>query len=339
MESVLLIGTYPPPFGGVTIHIKRFINLFDAKEFEIGVLDLNKKKLFRGEDILSTSNAIRIIIFFFKADIIHLHIQNNLKIAIILISKLFRKNVIYTQHNSRIGNVLIWKVLNLFCDRIILVNSNNIEHRLINKDKIKVIPAFLPPDKLDLLPDYVTIKISNYKYIFSSNCFRLSQFQGRDLYGFDLIIQAFHYLSKKQIVDNSLLLLVDPSNTTRNYVQDLIHKKDFFSNDILHITENINFASLIKKSTLTIRATRTDGDSISVRESLYYNIPVIASDITTRPNGTILFKTNDSIDLARKIKNVINNRNIFKKNKCQRNFGLEICNIYKSFFLKKDNKL
>ncbi len=120
------------------------------------------------------------------------------------------------------------------------------------------------------------------------------------------------YIQKaRQQPDKVKLVLTDPSATTKEYVSSLLDKLDFDTNKVLHIIEKIDFVSLIKKSALTIRATRTDGDSLSIRESLYSGVLVIASDVTTRPEGTIIFKNEDVEDLEHKIELALEEKDNF----------------------------
>jgi glycosyltransferase involved in cell wall biosynthesis len=55
---------------------------------------------------------------------------------------------------------------------------------------------------------------------------------------------------------------------------------------------------LIAASDLFIRATREDGDSISVREALSLGVPAVVSDVGHRPSGAILFRAGDIDDLV-----------------------------------------
>ena len=47
-----------------------------------------------------------------------------------------------------------------------------------------------------------------------------------------------------------------------------------------------------------IRATSTDGDSLSVREALDSGVRVLATDCVDRPDGVTLFKYNDVVSLS-----------------------------------------
>ena len=73
MYKILLIGSTPPPIGGVTIHIDRFLNLYNENcKFNISVFDVKKKMLFQ-----NNNKRGGIFLFFFLSRIIHIHISND----------------------------------------------------------------------------------------------------------------------------------------------------------------------------------------------------------------------------------------------------------------------
>ena len=326
MNKVLLIGTMPPPIGGVTIHIDRFLNLYGNKgSIELSVLDLKKITIFQKNKTIR--NLFKIIYIFLSTDIIHIHVSHEIiKLIIAIICKFFFKKVVYTHHIGRVDNHLVFKLMYKVCDRIILVNHKEIKSNIINREKTEFIPAFLPPYKFDELPNEILININKYKKIISTNCFSYSLINKKHVYGYDLIINAFYLLTKENKIENTLLVLVDPSSTTKKYISNLLKNKEFGTNQILYITEKIDFVSLIKKSDVTIRATRTDGDSLSIRESLYFGIPVVCSDVTVRPENSILFKNEDILDLSNKILFALNNKEKLDYNNV--NYGDLILKMY-----------
>lgn len=335
MIRVLIFGTTPPPIGGVTIHIERF--LYFSKKYQdevtIAVYDIKKQKLIglndekRGVKVLLSS--------FLKADIIHIHIANNLKVLIALVARLFNKRVVYTHHNSRIDSEFWFNQINYLSDIVILVNDKEIDTTKLNPNKIKHIPAFLPPYKFKQIPTKFNKKIEKSKFVISTNCFQYTKFNNKDLYGFDLIISAYATLIKEKRLKDSLLVLVDPSGTTIEYVKGLLEEYPCLDDsNTLYISEPIDFSTLIKKSSVTVRATRSDGDSLSVRESLYFGIPVIASDVTYRPKGTELFKNENILELKCKILKIYN-QGKSSSLKEEENFADSIIEVYKQLIKNK----
>jgi len=328
MKKILIFGTIPPPIGGVSIHLERFIHF--SKQYKnklnINVYDIKRQTLFTNHG--EKKGFLNLLNFFWNSHIIHIHISNNFKIIIALIAQLFRKKVIYTHHNSRVNNKLLFTLINYLSNIVILVNDKEIDIKNLNKKKIRHIPAFIPPYKFNKLDEHIKNTIINAEFIISTNCFQHKLLNNQDLYGFDLIIEAYAQLIQKNKLKKSILLLVDPSDTMGILIQTFFNKYPCLNEkNILFIRRPIDFTSLIKQSHLTIRATRSDGDSLSVRESLYLKVPIIASDITYRPEGTILFKNNNEKDLEEKILNVYQ-----KKGKIlappATNFADEIISLY-----------
>ena len=212
-----------------------------------------------------------------------------------------------TQINLENPNIEVYLCKNLYIDKVLI--------NIITQDELKNINAC-----------YYKLDDKNYNQIISTNCYLYALINGKHVYGFDLIIEAFYKLSEERKIQNTLLILVDPSNTTKEFVNGLLKQKAFQTNKVLLVTENLDFVSLIKKSDITIRATRTDGDSLSIRESLYYNVPIICSDVTTRPEGAVVFKNNNSDDLSDKILNTLKNKENFKYKHID--YGKQVLDVY-----------
>jgi glycosyltransferase involved in cell wall biosynthesis len=62
-----------------------------------------------------------------------------------------------------------------------------------------------------------------------------------------------------------------------------------------------DFISVMKRSSVFLRSTLVDGDSISVREALFLGVPAVVSDTPFRPEGVILFRKGDALDMADKL--------------------------------------
>jgi len=314
------MGTIPPPIGGVSMHIQRFYEHYkDREDIKISLFDIKK-----------SPSIIELLKNIYSVDIVHIHLSNNLKIFIALLSKLFGKEVIYTHHNIRVNNIFLFRLLMVFVDKLILVNDKDIDKEVKERYNYYLIPAFLPSLDREELPNNILQKIKSFDNTIATNCFRKTFINDKDLYGFDILVEAFWKLVNRGEIKNTLLILVDPSNTSKEYVEELLKKYPIQSRgcEVLYIGEAINFNELIKETDMTIRATRSDGDSLSVRESLFLKKPIIASDVTIRPEGTILFRNEDSNDLAEKIKKVLNREIDTTNNSVDNNYGDEVISLY-----------
>lgn len=80
MKKIILVGGYPPPYGGITVHIKRLKELLDEEGYHTVVVDLvgkelnevqNVKRFNNGNKLLALMKAL-LFIAFNRSKIIHL---------------------------------------------------------------------------------------------------------------------------------------------------------------------------------------------------------------------------------------------------------------------------
>ena len=325
MKKVLIFGAMPPPIGGVTIHIQRFFEFIQQHQenVHLSVYDLKKSHL-----ISTSSKKQGLLSTFLSADIVHIHVANNIKIILALLSRVFGKKVIYTHHNSRIKTPFFFYAIYHLSHQIILVNDKEIDTSKLNSKKVKHIPAFLPPSTFEPLDNTLLEKIKKSNFVIASNSSQYILIDNKDLYGFDLLIKAYAEIINENLIETPLLILVDPSATSKEMVLSFLKEyPQLNSHNLLYIDYSIDFSTLIKASDVSIRATRSDGDSLSVRESLYFNTPIIASDVTYRPKGTILFKNDNNIALKKAILDVYQNPDKHEQ-KEKKEFNKEIISLY-----------
>ena len=329
--KILLIGTLPPPIGGVTIHVERLFQKLNRQGHFVKVIQprsiLNLLYLFY-YCVLSVNNK--------KFDIAHLHFE--LKISrffIIFITSLCCKKLIYTFHNERFKispfpNIKRY-IINSF-DKIICVSKNTrlkIKPFFKNK-KIDIIPAYITTK--DTTQDKYVLKIINeynkYKYIFIANAYKLYLDENNiDVYGIDLLIELSKRL-KNQNVDFCLFVL-NPQIGDKNYYKKIcssINKYRLNKNFKFIHKKITNCLPLWKNASIFLRPTNTDGDSISIRESLSVQTPVIASDVSKRPEGTILFKSRDINDLFKKVIDHLDYKPFNKYN--LKDYGNDVIKLY-----------
>ena len=64
---------------------------------------------------------------------------------------------------------------------------------------------------------------------------------------------------------------------------------------------------LMARSDAYVRPTYRDGDSISVREAISLGVPVVASNVGTRPEGTLLFPAGNVDGLMQQLNHLLGN--------------------------------
>lgn len=309
LDGVVICGPVPEPVGGVSIHIARLTKRLEKLGFHISLIDEAPK-------IKSGIFNIRSLAFFqyFKiirsADIVHIHSSIRLFLFIhLMVASLLRKPTVITLHSWRepaIKNGL-WRCLfKLLKPRLIFV-SHEIQQRIDLPGLVK--EAYVHPDLDDEaeLPaevvDFVDDNKAKGAVICVSNAYRLTQHQGECLYGLDMCLEAIDKI-KLQSQNNLVMIYV-----VANYENDqsiVAQYQQFIEDHKLHdhfllYKGSLSFSKLLMAADMSVRATNTDGDALSVRESINLGCLTIASDCVARPEGSLLFKTRNTDDLVKVI--------------------------------------
>lgn len=313
VKRVLFIGPSPRNTGGVSIHIRRLTSMLST-DITSDFVDEGRMR-YEGVFNLRSMNVITYVGKIILADVIHIHSGAWLlrSFHIIVCKILMGKYTVVTVHRDPTIephlNLTRWLLKR--CNQAILVNKKGYDIMSCPAEcKYRMLPAFLPPIMREEppLPEEITLWINNVRkndgnIIMCSNAWNLVQHDGQDLYGLDMCIDAM--ISLNEIGRNYYLIFIVASNTDQQdrmkaYKQKISEKH--LQHNILIWEDAVSFVRLIQKSDMVLRPTNTDGDAISIREALYMGKPVIASDIVERPEGTILFRTRDTDDFVKKIR-------------------------------------
>ncbi len=298
-RTLLLIGPYPEPKGGVSIHLQRLSELMVD---DYNILQIDESPIVNNDIFnIRSLNVYKYMRLIVKSNIVHVQSSIDiLRIFHVIISKISGKRIILTIHswrNKSIKQTWLLKLCLKCVDKIIVVNTDIAQE--LDLKEYSVQPAFLPPgiEELEDIPkdlkDIVQTKKKNGFFIVSSNAYQLAEHNGEDLYGLDLFIDLVEAYRDEKIFFVFQLASFGNGAQKEKYKRyvKLIRKKKI--DNILIYVNPISFVALINESDMTLRLTNTDGDALSIRESLYLNTPIISSDIVERPRGTILYKNRD----------------------------------------------
>ena len=177
--------------------------------------------------------------------------------------------------------------------------------------KYSIEAAFLPPDELSeqailaTYPESLFTFLGEHSPIIIANAFQLSLLNGKDLYGFDMCVNALAKL-KKEFPQIGLVLVLGAIGDEA-YFEQLKHLISLhqLENNIYMLSGQRELWPLLNKADLFVRPTLSDGASVSVQEALYFNIPVVASDVCIRPKETIIFRCGDQQDFEAIVKKVL----------------------------------
>jgi len=322
--KIALIGIYPPPYGGISIHIQRMAEVLKSRGFDYTVYDISgiaKNK----ENVVCINKPLRWLlkyILFGKEDIMHYHSSGWLLRIIIGLASMLGKKTIVSIHGSSLGDSLkntTWlrrKVL-VFALRhtsfIIADNEDIKEFALslgVNSKKVLVIPAFIPPVVKE--EDYLKVPpriwdfIKSHKPVIAANAWRIVFYKGIDAYGLDMIVELVDRLKNEYPKVGVVFCL--PQIGDEEYFANLNQeiKERGLNEHILFITEPLDeIYPIWQKSGIFVRPTITDGDALSVREALYFKTPVVTSDAVPRPKGVTLFKNRDIDSFTAKVEEVV----------------------------------
>ncbi|WP_069469667.1 glycosyltransferase [Candidatus Marithrix sp. Canyon 246] len=268
-----------------------------------------------------------------------IHYQGSNYIGLVILSFIKKIHPSFTLVWSIHSEYLVSKIKkNFFISMVfkeidyIIADNIYIEKQLIaekfNKNKIKIISPFLMPENYsnEYISLFLKYRKSNLKILFFY-AYKLSfNTDGKDVYGFDTLIEAF-----KKINENVILILLIPAmnNEEKKYYDKIIGQLDNKDKKrvILKNYTNIEGWQYIQSSDIFIRPTITDGDALSVREALYMDKYTVVSDCTVRPDGVTLFKTSDHLNLAKKVNDLLNNEKM-KNNKKETNNINNFINFY-----------
>jgi glycosyltransferase involved in cell wall biosynthesis len=345
-KKVLIIGPFPPPYGGVSVHILRFKNLL-KNEFIFDFIDEspNKKNdIFNIRSLKMFSYLQKI----HKSDIIYIHSGSNLlRIFHLLTGRVFGKKITLALHGFTSSppkfifyiKGLIYRLAN----KIIIVNEDIKKRLYLPEKKCVIKEAFIPPllQEEPSLPENIAHLISKSKQegkvIICANAFRLEKYKNQDLYGLDMCIEVANRLLKKDRSFIFIYIVSSIDNKADDYtkMEQLINQSKLSNNFFLR-NEKLSFVKLMQDSDIIVRPTNTDGDSLTIREGLFLNKKVLASDVVERPQGVILFESRNFNDLEMKLEDLMKNKNIVSQNtqedsnKLNENFKKFYCDLINS---------
>lgn len=298
---IILVGSLPPPVGGVSKYCERLLAWLKRQE--------NTEVLF-----LDSKELLRILLYMFwrrpKIDLVHINCSSPVLIFAYLLSArlLAGSHVAITLHSNydRPRRLMLQFLLNLslsLASHVLVLNRRSYKKvALLNGNTFlssSFVPfesprqVFFPADltSLHFLNDRDPVRLSlasirnQYSYIISTTAWRRTFQSGHEIYGIDQIVA----LAPEH--KDCFFIISDPSS------EYLLH---FIALGLSHenvsfITEPHDFTTILLASDLFLRNTITDGDSTSVREAIFFDIPVAATSCVDRPNGCIIYAELDSL--------------------------------------------
>jgi len=328
--DIAIIGSYPPPYGGISVHLQRFVDYLECEAVDYILYNTVSSA---EEQYRVVSVAKHRVAWFFKFllchqyKIVHLVSVNWFGRVLFGIAASCRSGkYLLSIHGKSITEQLlsknrvrafVTKWLLRRMDAVIACNSDIARDCIVlagvPKDKVQTIPAFISPslDQNNRLPDYIQDYIASHSPVLSAVGWIGKIHMGYDLYGIDMMVQLLKRL-KKDYPRIGLILSVNGGDESA--IQQMVKDSRLSVGDsMLFVTESLKeFAPLAALTHLFLRPTNTDGDAVSIRESMFVSTPVVASDATLRPEPCVLFANRNMDDFELKVRKALSELDILK---------------------------
>jgi len=326
MKRILIVSAFPPVIGGVPIGAQRLYDTLIKSGYSVVKLNTHfSNEKYNRSKILKYSKYLLLPIFILlhkRFDVIHFRVCGIIsKLYISLWRFLFsRKTQFIISIHGQVSHVIEsrfgYYALSKF-DKIICVkpgDSINLPPSL--RKKTVEISGYIPPiisnDIVDDNPDLLNSFLlrDSFKLLINGKIICDEKFF--DLYGFKDSIILLEQL--RNIGKNVDLIIVVIGFTSNKKCSDYVKYLKSYINDKgldEHVcwVENVNMElwPIFKKVQVLLRPTKSDGDALSIRESLYLKTPVIASNVVPRPLNTIVYDFNSETDLFNKTLTLVDN--------------------------------
>jgi glycosyltransferase involved in cell wall biosynthesis len=325
--DVAIWGHVPPPYGGMTVHIQRLIpKLIDAGisvqtyNFNDPDIDDNRVLNYKNRKFLWI-----IRLFFGKVEKVHyvISVQPIVRFISVLFGRIRNKKVILriggaSLQKSILNGNYFMKIITRFALRnatlIIGVNKDicNIAKTLgVEQEKIHNIPGFIPPViNGSIIPDEVDnfFKGKSPKFLITGF---LSSSKENDTYG---IRDSLYIMNRLKLHYPNVGLVIFSQNVSdelKLIFDKLIKEYNLSSSVLIHYSRS-ELWPVFKVIDIFLRPTYSDGDANSIREALYFGVPVIASNCVKRPTSVITYTKGNTDELYKTITSVLRNINSIK---------------------------
>jgi len=338
-KRVFIIGPYPPPLGGVSVHVKRVAEKLIRQHniiYQINPEDLYPFSFLRMMPFKYCAQIgylikLSAMLLYYRPQIVIYHafcMRNSIPELMLMsmLKKIISCTVMFVEHDCRhmYQQSRIWK--NWFnyylvqLDQLICIGNTTYhsyqENAIIMTMPVTIESAFLPPilseEKIicATYPNTLFDFLALHTPIIVINAFKLTLWEGRDLYGIDQAIVMIKNL--KESYPTIGLVIVFGFVGDEHYYHILMKRIEAYAlqESIFILQGQKELWPLLKYATVFIRPTLSDSYGISIAEALYVGTPAVASDACKRPAGTVLYKTGDVVDFIEKVKNIIEKKEL-----------------------------
>lgn len=311
--NILLVGHFPKPIGGVSIHLMRLSYLLQSRASSLSFTGNAGKGVHR---ISSTSGLMQLLR---GAKLLHYHTdERDWKKALLmsLWCLVRRQPMMITLHSLRIAETTprpqlsAWRFILRHCKRVVCISSE-MKQRLGQVLRVQpravVVPSFLPISQAEIsrpLPARVASLREEFETLIVFNAFRAVAWNGERLYGEDLLLALATTFQNKNV--NAGFVAVFATDEHDEVGKRIVGQLNALPNVAVLDGFGDYFAPILNIADVSLRLTRDDGGfSLTVLEAAEMGKVCVASDAVPRGDYPYTFRNGDAQDLIDVAENVL----------------------------------
>ncbi len=316
IRTILLLGPYPPPFGGVSVHVARLTQLLRRSGYQVNVLAKGDADGRSGDVVTARGRwgYLRAVLRLApQASVIHDHtphyqILSPLFSAMSYMAlRLSRRPRVLTVHDgtftqrvARAGAIvrrLMEWYLALY-DEILVISENlltTVRSLRVPKERIHLVRTFLvESDRAEPLPPQAETFVREHTPVW------LVAGAYHPTYHFDAVAEAFR-MYQKDHPQAGLILVSGGFISDAEFRARVNHAVAGVEAHILNMTDVKPgvLHELYDHADIFIRSAYPDGDGVSLREAILGRCAVVATETGERPAGVPCYRFDDPADLVR----------------------------------------
>lgn len=298
-KNLAILGPYPPPLGGISVHIERISKWLIQKKIPFTIFNYGFSE---DENVVPTrKNPIFYAKFLFKKSFNLIHFHNSLNFEYVyyyLFSKLNSTPILLTIHSEKIldsrpltRSFYLYFLKHTKFTKLISVSEGL--SNFLNQQNIptEFLPAYVPPYAIQ--PKKIE---KDGRILFLFSVWRLSREEAEKVYNVPLV---FEFLKQNKDQFKMLFMIGSKASSDLDYLNELT--RSFEVEEDIEILFDQNIVNYVQNCSFLLRANLSDAYGISLQEAMDLGVPAIASDVCARPKGTILFRSGDLEDMTQKI--------------------------------------
>lgn len=308
---ILLVSPMPPAVGGISISTARLRDRLLQDGYDVDTYNLQIKTASWIHPLWQIINTLFLpayILFSKPYDIIHLHVSGYWRrVYVKMVHRLFKGAMIVSTVHGDLKYYLERPLADhvmAMGDRIICVRPGDCELFPEHiRGKAVEIPAFIMPTSDSITKEVLPGDVESFLSDVADGGLPLLLFNGsvvlskpyNDLYGIEDFARLIVALNENKVRVAALVIINDSIFDNRK--NDFIGKIERILSPCsgVKICKNKHFSLLPilnRENIIYVRPTKTDGDSLSVREALSLGASVVASNVAQRPQATICYDIN-----------------------------------------------